>query len=438
MFNELFERLLLQKEKIAVVGLGYVGVSIANALCSKFTVIGYDINKEKIIKYKAGGIQGQNGKKASSKRLKIHYTSDETELIEAKVFIIAVPTPVYQDNSPDFTHIHEATCSVARKLKKGDLIIYESTVYPGATEELCIPLLENISGLKCGRDFKVGYSPERINPGDKEHKLETIVKIVSGVDSETLNIIEKIYSTILTSGVCKVGSIQVAEAAKIIENTQRDINIAFINEVAIILNKIGIDTREVLEAAQTKWNFCSFYPGLVGGHCIGVDSYYLQYKAKLIGCSSKMISAGREINEYMVQYVEDRLVTMLVEEQIDIKGAVVAFLGITFKENCEDTRNSKAIELIKRVEKKGIKCVVSDEYADIVSVKKEYDIDMVDLSKIVDVDAIVITVPHYKYITLSDNDLSKMFKEKKRIIVDVKGGMEREKFVKWGYKYWRM
>ena len=335
---DLYEKILAGEEKLSLVGLGYVGMPIAVAFARKIKVIGYDLNAEKIKLYQSGVDPTNEVGDDVIRQTEVEFTADETKLREAKFHIVAVPTPVNDDHTPDLTPVEGASRILGRNLTKGSVVVFESTVYPGVTEEVCVPILEKESGLVCGKDFKIGYSPERINPGDKVHRLETITKIVSGMDEETLDTVAKVYELVVEAGVYRAESIQVAEAAKVIENSQRDINIAFMNELSIIFNKMGIDTQSVLKAAGTKWNFLKFYPGLVGGHCIGVDPYYLTYRAEQMGYHSQIILSGRRINDDMGKYVAENIVKNLIRADIAVKHAKVAILGFTFKENCPDTR----------------------------------------------------------------------------------------------------
>ena len=338
---------------------------------------------------------------------------------------------------PDLTPVESASTIVGRNLTKGSIVVYESTVYPGVTEDICVPILEKESGLKCGVDFKVGYSPERINPGDKVHRLETIVKIVSGMDEETLENVAKTYELVVKAGVHRAESIKVAEAAKVIENSQRDINIAFMNELSIIFNKMNIDTQAVLDAAGTKWNFLKFYPGLVGGHCIGVDPYYLTYKAEQLGYHSQIILSGRRINDDMGKYVAENTVKMLIKNDKNIRNAKIGILGITFKENCPDTRNSKVNDIIKELREYEIEPIVCDPVADKEEAKKLYNIEIADMSKLEDLDALIISTCHEEFKKLTMNQFEKMFKDKK-IIIDVKGILNKEEYKEAGYSYWRL
>lgn len=367
---QLFDKIIRGDEKISLVGLGYVGMPIAVAFARKVNVIGYDLNQKKIELYKSGIDPTNEVGNDVIKNTTVEFTADETKLREAKFHIVAVPTPVNADHTPDLTPVEGASEILGRNLTKGSIVVFESTVYPGVTEDICVPILEKESGLKCGVDFKIGYSPERINPGDKVHRLETIKKIVSGMDAETLDTVAKVYEIVVEAGVHRAESIKVAEAAKVIENSQRDINIAFMNELSIIFNKMGIDTKSVLEAAGTKWNFLKFYPGLVGGHCIGVDPYYLTYKAEELGYHSQIILAGRRINDDMGKYVAENCVKHLIKAEKHVKGAKVAILGFTFKENCPDTRNSKIYDIVRELREYGIEPVISDPVADSDEAKK--------------------------------------------------------------------
>ena len=361
---DLYEKLVKKEEKLSLVGLGYVGMPIAVAFAKKIDVIGFDLNAHKIEQYKNGiDPTREVGDEAISKTT-VNFTAEPSKLKEAKFHIVAVPTPVNDDHTPDLTPVEGASRILGQNLTKGSIVVFESTVYPGVTEDVCVPILEKESGLKCGVDFKIGYSPERINPGDKVHRLETIKKIVSGMDEETLDCVAKVYELVVDAGVHRAESIRVAEAAKVIENSQRDINIAFMNELSIIFNKMGIDTKSVLEAAGTKWNFLKFYPGLVGGHCIGVDPYYLTYKAEMLGYHSQIILSGRRINDDMGKYVAENCVKNLIASDKSVKNAKVAILGFTFKENCPDTRNTKVIDIVNELEEYGITPIIADPCAD--------------------------------------------------------------------------
>ena len=437
----LYEDIVNHKEKLSLVGLGYVGMPIAVSFAEKIDVIGFDINAEKIAKYKAGFDPTNEVGNDRIKNSKVDFTADETRLKEAKFHIVAVPTPVNSDHTPDLTPVEGASHVLGRNLTKGSIVVYESTVYPGVTEDICVPILEKESGLKCGVDFKVGYSPERINPGDKVHRLETIVKIVSGMDAETLEEVANVYSLVVKAGVYRAESIKVAEAAKVIENSQRDINIAFMNELSMIFNKMGIDTQAVLAAAGTKWNFLKFFPGLVGGHCIGVDPYYLTYKAEELGYHSQIILSGRRINDDMGKYVAESLVKNIIKANVPVKGAKVAILGFTFKENCPDTRNTKVIDIVNELREYGIEPLIADPAADAEEAKKLYGIEFVDMKSIKDCDAVILAVSHDQFKDLKIEDFDALYKndgEHKKVLSDVKGILDKNAFKDAGYIYWRL
>lgn len=417
---------------LAIIGLGYVGMPIAVTFAERGEkIIGFDINSDKVELYKKG-IDPTNevGNERLSKVKNIFFTSNEKELDKSNFFIVAVPTPVREDKVPDLSPVIGATKIVARHLKKGDYVVFESTVYPGATEEICVPLLEEISGLKFCEDFKVGYSPERINPGDHVHRLETIVKVVSGCDEESLDKIAKVYEIVIDAGVHRASSIKVAEAAKVIENTQRDLNIAFMNELSIIFDKLGIDTLEVLEAAGTKWNFLNFRPGLVGGHCIGVDPYYLTYKAQTIGYQPQIILAGRRLNDGMGKVVAERTIKNLIKNGITIKGSKILVMGLTFKEDCPDLRNSKIIDIINELKDYGVEVLVTDAIADKKEAMHEYGVELVDLDKVKDIDAIILAVAHKEYKNFDTKEFEKKYKNDvaKYTLIDVKSILNRSKF----------
>ncbi len=438
MFTNLYEKIVNREEKISLVGLGYVGMPIAVAFAKKVDVIGYDLNEKKIELYKSGIDPTNEVGNEVIANTTVEFTADETKLREAKFHIVAVPTPVNDDHTPDLTPVEGASKIVGRNLTKGSIVVYESTVYPGVTEDVCIPILEKESGLKCGVDFKIGYSPERINPGDKVHRLETIVKIVSGMDEESLEEIAKVYELVVEAGVHRASCIKVAEAAKVIENSQRDINIAFMNELSIIFNKMGIDTKSVLEAAGTKWNFLKFFPGLVGGHCIGVDPYYLTYKAEMMGYHSQVILAGRRINDDMGKYVAENVVKNLIAADKAVKNAKVAILGFTFKENCPDTRNTRIIDIVNELKEYGITPIVADPDADAEEAKHLYNIEFVDMNTIKDMDAVILAVAHDSFSSLAMADMDKFFGEGKKVLLDIKGLLNRKEYEDAGYSYWRL
>jgi UDP-N-acetyl-D-galactosamine dehydrogenase len=437
----LYEKIKNKEEKISLVGLGYVGMPIAVSFAKKVDVIGFDISKEKVELYNNGIDPTKEVGDEAIKETTVEFTADETKLKEAKFHIVAVPTPVNSDHTPDLRPVESASRTLGRNLTKGSIVVFESTVYPGVTEEICIPILEKESGMKCGEDFKVGYSPERINPGDKVHRLETIVKVVSGMDEESLDIIAKVYELVVGAGVHRAESIKVAEAAKVIENSQRDINIAFMNELSIIFNKMGIDTKDVLKAAGTKWNFLKFFPGLVGGHCIGVDPYYLTYKAEQLGYHSQIILSGRRINDDMGRYVVENLIKNLIKADVPVKDAKVAILGFTFKENCPDTRNTRVIDIVNELKEYGITPMIADPEADAEEAKHEYGIIFDSVDDIRDMDAVVIAVGHDKFLNLTQDGLNKMYKDtfnENKVILDIKGILDGKKYESAGFKYWRL
>lgn len=438
---DLYEKIIANEEKISLVGLGYVGMPIAVAFARKVKVVGFDLNAEKIALYRSGVDPTREVGDEIIKNTKVEFTSDEQKLREAKFHIVAVPTPVNSDHTPDLSPVEGASRILGRNLTKGSVVVFESTVYPGVTEEICVPILEKESGLKCGVDFKIGYSPERINPGDKVHRLETITKIVSGMDEETLETVAKVYELVVEAGVYRAQSIKVAEAAKVIENSQRDINIAFMNELSIIFNRMGIDTKAVLDAAGTKWNFLKFYPGLVGGHCIGVDPYYLTYKAEELGYHSQIILSGRRINDDMGKYVAESLVKNLIKADINVNKAKVAILGFTFKENCPDTRNTKVIDIYNELKEYGIIPVVVDPEADADEAKRLYGISFQSMEAVKDMEAVIIAVSHTQFLSFTDAQIDGFFtiKHPKKVLLDLKGILDRKAYdAKEDYLYWRL
>lgn len=437
--SNLYEDLLTGKSKVSLVGLGYVGMPIAVAFSSKVKVLGFDLNKAKVELYKKGIDPTQEVGDNIIANCKVEFTDNETLLKTAKFHIVAVPTPVNKDHTPDLSPVEGASVILGRNLTKDSIVVYESTVYPGVTEEICIPILERESGLKCGVDFKVGYSPERINPGDNEHRLHNIVKIVSGMDEETLDIVAKVYELVVEAGVHKAESIKVAEAAKVIENSQRDINIAFMNELSIIFNKMNIDTQSVLAAAGTKWNFLKFTPGLVGGHCIGVDPYYLTYKAEQLGYHSQIILAGRRINDDMGKYVAENLIKSLIKADIPVKGAKVGILGFTFKDNCPDTRNTRVIDIINELYEYDIKTVICDPVADKNEAMLEYGLKFIDIENFKGLDAVIVAVAHDLFSNLSVHRMNAMYADiQRKVLIDVKGILNKRTFEESGYVYWRL
>ncbi|MBD5475697.1 MAG: nucleotide sugar dehydrogenase [Lachnospiraceae bacterium] len=437
---DLYEKIVKGEEKLSLVGLGYVGMPIAVAFAKKINVVGFDLNEKKIELYKSGIDPTNEVGDEVIRNTKVDFTADPAKLREAKFHIVAVPTPVNDDHTPDLTPVEGASRILGQNLTKGSIVVFESTVYPGVTEDICVPILEKESGLKCGVDFKIGYSPERINPGDKVHRLETITKIVSGMDEETLDIVAKIYELVVEVGVYRAESIKVAEAAKVIENSQRDINIAFMNELSMIFHKMDIDTRAVLEAAGTKWNFLKFMPGLVGGHCIGVDPYYLTYKAEELGYHSQIILSGRRINDDMGKYVAESLVKNLIKADIPVKHARVAILGFTFKENCPDTRNTKVIDIYKELGEYGIDPMVVDPAADAEEAKRLYGITFRSMDEVKDMDAVIIAVAHNDFLKLDRERIDSFYaaSHKRKVLSDIKGVLNRKEYLTEDYLYWRL
>lgn len=431
-----YEELIDGSTSLSVVGLGYVGLPLAVAFSQHVKVIGFDTNDYKISQYKNGNdITKEINDDTMLNNSNIKFTSKYEDLRQASFHIIAVPTPVTEEHKPDLTLIKKASEMVGKVLKKGSIVVYESTVYPGVTEEVCLPILEKNSGLTFGEDFTLGYSPERINPSDKEHVLSNIIKVVSGSDYDTLQTIAEIYSLVALAGVHKAPSIRVAEAAKVIENSQRDINIAFMNELSMIFDRLDINTKEVLEAAGTKWNFQKYTPGLVGGHCIGVDPYYLTYKANEVGYDSKIILSGREINDNMGKYIAKKAQELIKTSK---ENPRVAIFGFTFKENCQDTRNTKVIDIINELQDNNIDTIIVDPVADKSEAHKDYGIDIVNVNDVKNITAAIICVNHNEFKQLTYSDYDKLFKGNKKIIVDVKGIYNREEFELQGYTYWSL
>lgn len=438
----LYNKLVAKEENLALVGLGYVGMPIALAFAKKgLNVIGYDINKEKVNLYKSGIDPTKEAGDEAVKNTTVEFTSDESRLKSAKFHIVAVPTPVNTDHTPDLTPVIGASETVGRNLTKGSIVVYESTVYPGVTEDVCVPILEKESGLKCGIDFKVGYSPERINPGDKVHRLENIHKIVSGMDAESLEEIKKVYDLVIEVGTYPVSSIKTAEAVKVVENSQRDINIAFMNELAMVFDRMGIDTNEVVDGMNTKWNALGFRPGLVGGHCIGVDPYYFTYEAEKLGYHSQIILNGRIVNDGMGRYIADAAVRQMIEVGQAPKKSKVVILGLTFKENCPDTRNSKVDDIIKRLNEYGIEPVVVDPWASRRDAQREYGVTLTDLKEVGEADCIIVAVAHNEFKALSLADVKKLYKnipDGEKVLIDVKGIYKVADLKASGMKYWRL
>lgn len=437
----LYEKIKNKEENIAVIGLGYVGMPLAVAFARKVNVIGFDYNLEKINLYKKGiDPTGEVGDDVI-KETTVEFTHDETMLKNAKFHLVAVPTPINSDKTPNLAPVESASRIVGRNLTKGSIVVFESTVYPGVTETVCIPILEQESGLVCGVDFKVGYSPERINPGDQVNRLENITKITSGMDAESLDTISRIYELIIKAGVHRAGSIKVAEAAKVVENSQRDINIAFMNELAMVFDRMGIDTQEVVDAMNTKWNALKFTPGLVGGHCISVDPYYFIYEAEKLGYHSQIILAGRKINDGMGAFIADAIIKKLILANKRVKESKVVILGLTFKENTPDTRNSKVIDIIDSLKDFGINSMVVDPVADPAEAKKEYGIEISKLEDIKNADCIVLAVAHNEFKALSleqINSLYGSFSNEEKVLVDVKSVLNRKEVENYGFSYWRL
>ena len=441
MSTVLYKELIEKKKILAVVGLGYVGMPLAVAFANKVRVVGYDRNEEKIEAYLHGEDPTNEVGGKCVRDSQVQFTYHEEELGKANFFVIAVPTPINSDKTPDLRPVEGASKTVGRHLTKGSIVVYESTVYPGVTEEICVPILEHESGLKYGVDFKVGYSPERINPGDKIHRLENIIKIVSGCDEDALEEIAKTYELIIEAGVHRASSIKVAEAAKVVENSQRDINIAFINELAMAFDKMDIDTKEVIEAMNTKWNSLGFYPGLVGGHCIGVDPYYFIYEAEKLGYHSQIISSGRRVNDDMPRYVAESIIKQLILANKRVKGARILFMGATFKENCPDVRNSKIIEILECLKEYEPKLYIIDPLADADEIKREYGYRLSDRGSIHDVDCVVLAVAHNEYVREGIKGFERYFADypqSQRVIIDIKGVLDKEEARNKNIRYWRL
>ena len=437
----LYHDILNGKEKIALVGLGYVGIPIAIAFAKKVQVIGYDLNAEKIELYKNGFDPTHEIGSEGIKNTTVEFTADEKKLKETRFIIVAVPTPVNTDHTPDLTPVLGASEIVGRNLSKGSIVVYESTVYPGCTEDVCIPILERVSGLKCGSDFKVGYSPERINPGDKIHRLENIHKIVSGMDEESLEIIKNVYDLVIEVGTHPVSNIKTAEAVKVVENSQRDINIAFMNELAMVFDRMGIDTNEVVDGMNTKWNALGFRPGLVGGHCIGVDPYYFTYEAEKLGYHSQIILNGRIVNDNMGAYVADAAIKQMIEAGQAPKKSKVVILGLTFKENCSDTRNSKVDDIIKRLNTYVLTPTVIDPWANQCDAMHEYSVKLSPMTEAKDADCVIVAVAHKEFVEMSLDDIKSMYKDKadnEKVLLDVKGIYKIDELKKSGLRFWRL
>ena len=438
----LYQKLINKEEKLALVGLGYVGMPIAVAFAQKgLNVIGFDLNQAKIDLYRAGVDPTKEVGDEKIKASKVQFTSDENELKNAKFIIVAVPTPVNNDHTPDLTPVIGASRIVGRNLTPGAIVVYESTVYPGCTEDVCIPILEKESGLKCGVDFKIGYSPERINPGDKVHRLENIHKIVSGMDEESLEEIRNVYNVVIEVGTHPVSNIKTAEAVKVVENSQRDVNIAFMNELAMVFDRMGIDTNEVVDGMNTKWNALGFRPGLVGGHCIGVDPYYFTYEAEKLGYHSQIILNGRIVNDNMGKYVADAAIKKMIEAGQAPKKSKVVILGLTFKENCPDTRNSKVDDIIKRLREYGITPTVVDPWASEADAMREYAVSLTKLEDVKDADCVIVAVAHNEFKALSLEQLKALYRsgaDEGKVLIDVKGLYSVAQLHSSGLKWWRL
>lgn len=437
----ILKKLKNNTEKLALVGLGYVGFPIAYAFAKKgVDVIAFDINSDKVNLFKKGIDPTNEVGDFNPSDYNICFTSDEKDLNEATFYIVAVPTPINQDHTPDLTPVISACKTIGRNLSKNSIVVFESTVYPGVTEEVCLPILEKESGLKCGKDFKIGYSPERINPGDKKHKLNNIKKIVSGMDEDTLEEIKNIYNIVVEVGTYPVSNIKTAEAIKVVENSQRDINIAFMNELAMVFDKMNIDTNEVVEGMNTKWNALGFRPGLVGGHCIGVDPYYFIYKAEKLGYHSQIVLSGRKVNDSIGKFIAEVAIKNMILEGLAPKKANVVIFGITFKENCNDIRNSKVEDIIKNLKSYGIEPTIVDPWADKKSVKKEYNVDLCDISSINNSDCLIFAVAHEEFKRMKIEDIEGFYSDKseKKIILDIKSIFNKKIFENNGFNYWNL
>ena len=439
-YDDIYTGLINGKEKLALVGLGYVGMPIAVEFAKHVKVVGFDINERRVNEYR-NGIDATNEVGPAIKNTTVDFTADPARLKEARFIIVAVPTPVNVDNTPDLKPVEGASRTVGQNLSKGSIVVFESTVYPGVTEDICIPIIEKESGLKCGVDWKIGYSPERINPGDRVHTLTSIRKIVSGMDEESAREIKKVYDIVIKAGTFPVSTIKTAEAVKVVENSQRDINIAFMNEIAMICDRMGIDTDEVIAGMNTKWNALGFKPGLVGGHCIGVDPYYLTNAAEMLGYHSQIILNGRKVNDSMGAFVADAAIKQMIEAGLAPKKATVVILGITFKENCPDTRNSKVVDIINRLKEYEINPIISDSWADREVAKYEYKVDLVDFDKLPKADCVIVAVGHNQFRSMSMMQLKELFKEGKdeeKVLVDVKSLYRMDELKASGMRFWRL
>lgn len=439
----LYEKIRTRKEKLSLVGLGYVGMPIAVAFAQEgVDVVGFDLNEAKIDLYKSGKDPTNEVGDEIIKNSTVYFTANSEDLKTAKFHIVAVPTPVNQDHTPDLTPVIGASKILGQNLTKGSIVVFESTVYPGVTEDVCVPILEKESGLICGKDFKIGYSPERINPGDKVHRLENIKKIVSGMDAESLEEIKNVYDLVIKAGTYPVSTIKTAEAIKVVENSQRDINIAFMNELAMVFDRMGIDTSEVVDGMNTKWNALGFRPGLVGGHCIGVDPYYFTYEAEKLGYHSQIILSGRKVNDGMGEFVTDATIKQLILAGKAPKKSKVVILGLTFKENCPDTRNSKVEDIINRLKEYEISPIIVDPWASERDALKEYGVSLTPLEAVSDADCVILAVAHDEFKNMSIEDLDKLYKEdcqnNEKVLIDVKSIMDKDLILEQGYRYWRL
>lgn len=440
-FDKIYKGLISGDEKLALVGLGYVGMPIAVEFAKHINVIGFDINEKRISEYK-NGVDSTNEVGEAIKDTKVEFTADPTKLKEAKFIVVAVPTPVNEDNTPDLRPVEGASRIVGQNLSAGTIVVFESTVYPGVTEDICVPIIEKESGLKCGVDWKIGYSPERINPGDRVHTLTNIRKVVSGMDEESANEIKKVYDIVIKAGTFPVSNIKTAEAVKVVENSQRDINIAFMNEIAIICDKLKIDTDEVLAGMNTKWNALGFKPGLVGGHCIGVDPYYLTNISEKLGYHSQIILNGRKVNDSMGAFVADAAIKEMIEAGMAPKKATVVILGLTFKENCPDTRNSKVVDIVNRLKEYDINPVVTDNWADADIAKHEYNIELTPWNDVPKADCVIVAVGHNEYRSMSMLQLKELFKselaDEEKVLIDVKSLYRMDELKASDMRFWRL
>lgn len=437
-----YEELVSGKTSLSIIGLGYVGMPIGIAFAKKVNTIGYDNNPEKIELYHKGIDPTKEVGDEAIKSTKLQFTNNPEDLKSAKIHIVAVPTPINQDKTPNLSPVTSATRTLGKNLVKGSIVVYESTVYPGVTEDVCIPILEEESGLKHGVDFQVGYSPERINPGDKVHTLENIVKIVSATTEEALDELAKVYELVIKAGIHKAPSIKVAEAAKVVENSQRDINIAFMNELALAFDRMGIDSKDVIDAMNTKWNALGFTPGLVGGHCIGVDPYYFVYQAENLGYHSQIILNGRQINDGMGEFIADKVLKKLVIAGKNPIESKVVILGLTFKEHTPDTRNSKVEDIVIRLREYSIEPIIVDPWANNEDAMREYNVNLTDISEVRDADCVILAVGHDEFKELSLEEIDSLYKQdisnEQKIMIDVKSILDKDLYIENNYAYWRL